>query len=65
MKKSGFRNVETMSELKKLFTCRQLEIRVQDNMFQDYYSKECEKLKLESTVIKEQPLCNEMQNNLY
>ena len=39
---------ETMSELKRLFTCRQLEI--QDNMFQDYYSKEREKSKLESSM---------------
>ena len=56
---------ETMSEFKKLFTCRQLEI--QDNMFQDYNSKAREKSKLESSVIKEHPLhvCNEMQNNLY
>ena len=39
---------ETMPELKMLFTCRQLEI--QDNMFQDYYSKEREKSKLESSM---------------
>ena len=39
---------ETVSKLKRLFTCRQLEM--QDNMFQDYYSKEREKLKLESSM---------------
>ena len=39
---------ETVSKLKRLFTCRQLEM--QDNMFQDYYSKEREKSKLESSM---------------